>query len=50
MNTPTEILDGLNQCVGTTAYHRFSPFPNAPVATDGAMLLAESVECYWLLD
>jgi hypothetical protein len=50
MNTAVEIKDALNHCTGTSQYHRFSPFPFFPVATDGVKLLADMAECYWLLD
>ena len=50
MRTVAEIEATLRGMTGTTQYHRFSPFPNFPVATDGAILLAEMAECYWLLD
>ena len=45
-----EILNLINQTTGTTSYHRFSPFPNYPVITDGVQALAEAAGCYWLLD
>ena len=44
------ILDLMSHATGTTAYHRFSPFPGFPVITDGVQALADAAGCYWLLD
>jgi hypothetical protein len=40
----------LHEYTGTTKYHRFSMFPNFPVATDGVIAPATEAECFWLLD
>ena len=40
----------LDNYTGTTQYHRFSTIRSFPVATDGAIALAESENCFWLLD
>ena len=45
-----EIMDVMNQAHGTEQYHKYSPFPGYPVATDGVIALAEAGGCYWLLD
>ena len=50
MLSQREIINLINQATGTTAYHKFSSFPNYPVITDGVQALAEAVGCYWLLD
>ena len=50
MKTEKEIHEILAHCTGTTRYHRVSTNPNAPIATDGIIALAESAGCYWLLD
>jgi hypothetical protein len=50
MKSTQEILDVLANSNCSEAYHRFSPFPGFPVATDGAIALAEAAGCYWLLD
>lgn len=41
-------LDGFT---GTVIYHRYSPqlFPNV-VLTDGVRFLAETADCFWLMD
>jgi len=50
MKSKAEIIDILNNSNCSESYHKFSPFPNFPVATDGAIALAEAAGCYWLLD
>ena len=50
MKTEQEIRAILAQCTGTEKYHRVSLIPGAPVATDGAVALAEAAGCWWLLD
>jgi hypothetical protein len=40
----------LEQFTGTSNYHKFSSFPNFPVATAGIIALATEAECFWLLD
>lgn len=50
MKSKQEILDIINQAHGSDAYHKFSPFPGFPVATDGVIALAEAAGCFWLLD
>lgn len=50
MKSEQEILDIINQAHGSDAYHKFSPFPGFPVATDGVVALAEAAGCFWLLD
>jgi hypothetical protein len=50
MKTKDEILEIINNSMGTTEYHKFSPFPKFPVVTDGVIEVAKAAECYWLLD
>lgn len=50
MKSKEEILEILNHATCTESYYKFSPFPGFPVITDGVLMLAESAECYWLLD
>jgi len=50
MQSKQEILDLINQAIGTTAYHRYSVISHFPVITDGVNALAEASACYWLLD
>ena len=50
MKPESEIRDILANSHCTEAYHQFSPITGFPVATDGAIALAEAAECYWLLD
>ena len=50
MKSKQEILDIINNSIGTTAYHQFSPFPDFPVVTDGVIEVAQTAECFWLLD
>ena len=50
MKSAREILDIINQAHGSDVYHRYSPLPSYPVATDGVIALAEAAGCYWLLD
>jgi len=50
MKSKKEILDIINNAHSTEAYHKFSPFKDYPVATDGVIAVAESAGCYWLLD
>ena len=50
MKSAFEIMEIVNHSTGTPARHRFSPLPGYPVATDGAIAVAEAAECYWLLD
>jgi hypothetical protein len=45
-----EILAVLNYSNCSESYHKYSSFPTFPVATDGAISLAEAAGCYWLLD
>ena len=50
MKSRKEILDIINNSHGSEAYHKFSPIPEFPVATDGAVALASAAGCFWLLD
>jgi hypothetical protein len=50
MKSNREILDILKHSHGTDAYHKYSPIPGFPLATDGVIALAEAAGCYWLLD
>ena len=50
MKSNQEILEIITHAQGTGSYHRFSPIPNFPVATDGVIAMAEAAECFWLLD
>ena len=50
MKTKQEIMKIINGATGTEQYHRYSPFSNYPVITDGVKAVAEAAECYWLLD
>lgn len=50
MKSKQEILDIINQAHGSDAYHKFSPISSFPIATDGAIALAETAGCFWLLD
>ena len=50
MKSTKEILDIIDQSVGTTAYHRISTIPGFPVATDGVVNVAEAAGCFWFLD
>ena len=50
MKSEKEILDIINHAHGSDMYHRFSPIPGFPVATDGIITLAEAAGCYWFLD
>jgi len=50
MKSNQEILDIINNSMGTTVYHQFSPFPNFLVITDGVLEVAQAAECFWLLD
>jgi len=50
LKSKEEILDIINHAHSSEAYHKYSPIPFFPVATDGAIALAEAAGCYWLLD
>ena len=50
MKTKVEIINIINNAHSSEAYHKFSPFPGFPVATDGTIALAEAAGCFWLLD
>ncbi len=50
MKSPKEISDILRYSYGTYGYSKISLVPNAPVATDGVVMLARATECFWLLD
>lgn len=50
MKSKDEICEMLSHCHSSDAYHRFSPIPGFPLATDGVILIAEAAGCYWLLD
>lgn len=50
MESIQAILDVINNATFSESYHRFSPFPDYPVITDGVLLLAEAAGCFWLLD
>jgi len=50
LKSKEKILDIINQAYGSDMYHKFSPIPGFPVATDGIIALAEAAGCYWLLD
>ena len=46
-----EILKTLPMYYGTEQYHRIGfPFPKNYVLTDGAKYLADSADCYWLMN
>jgi len=47
---PTKLQNELAQFTGTEKYHRFSPLFRTVLLTDGAKHLAESCQCYWLMD
>ena len=49
MKPAQEIQDVLDQCTGTSEYHRFSPLSSL-VITDGVKYLANNAGVYWLLD
>lgn len=50
MKTLEEIKQVLAHATGTDQYHLISVIPNAPVATDGVIALANAADCFWLLD
>lgn len=50
MKSKEEIFDIISQAHSSEVYHKFSSFPGFPVATDGAIALAEAAGCFWLLD
>ena len=50
MNSNAEFLNIISQAHSSEAYHKYSPIPGFPVATDGVIALAEAAGCYWLLD
>jgi len=50
MKSREDILYILNNSLGTKAYHKFSPFADFPLATDGIIALADAADCYWLLE
>jgi len=50
MESTEVILDIIRQSHGTDAYHRFSPIPDYPIITDGVLAVAETADCFWLLD
>jgi hypothetical protein len=50
MKSPKEILEIMRYSYGTYNYSKVSLVPNAPVATDGVVMLAKAAECFWLLD
>ena len=50
MKSVEAINEILAQANGTDNYHKFSPFPGYPIATDGVIAIAEAAGCYWLLD
>ena len=50
MKSEKEILDIISHSHGSDAYHKYSPIPSCPVATDGVIALADAAGCYWLLD
>lgn len=49
MKNAQEITTSLRQFSGTLEYHRWSALFRQ-VLTDGAKYLADSAECYWLMD
>lgn len=51
MKAPDEIRRSLRNHTGSEAFTRYSPalFPKV-ILTEGAKDLAESAECYWLMD
>jgi hypothetical protein len=48
--TVNEILNNLAQFTGTEKYYRYSPLFPFMLLTDGTRYLAESCDCYWLID
>ena len=40
----------LSQFTGTESYYRFSPLFRNFVLTDGTQYLADTAQCYWLMD
>lgn len=49
MKTAEEIKDGLSQCYGGTEQY-YNHWTKSIKFTDGVKNLAESAECYWLID
>lgn len=45
-----EINEGLANCYGTDKWYQFNAMFPKLVITDGVKFLAESADCYWLLD
>ena len=45
-----DILDITDNAHCSESYHKFSPIPGFPVATDGVIALASAAGCFWLLD
>ncbi len=47
---PEELASNLRQFTGTSGYFRYSLLFPYFLLTDGTKYLAESAECYWLMD
>ncbi|MBE9040193.1 hypothetical protein IQ235_05225 [Oscillatoriales cyanobacterium LEGE 11467] len=45
-----KLKTGLHQFRGTTVWHRYSPLFPYFLLTDGTKYLADTGECYWLMD
>jgi hypothetical protein len=50
MKSKEEIENGLANFYGTEQYHKFSMLFSKHLITDGVKYLANTAECYWLLD
>lgn len=38
------------QAIGSCEFHRFSPFARDLIATDGVVVMCETLRCFWFLD
>jgi hypothetical protein len=50
MKSAEQIKNAMAHYYGTEAYHRWSPLFPTFVLTDGAHMIAQDAEAYWLMD
>jgi len=50
MITADQLQTNMAHCIGTTQYHKFSPFFPTIVLTDGAQMIADEAGAFWLMD
>ena len=50
MKFKNEVLDFINNAIGTEKYYNYSPFGSKLLLTDGVYTIANAIDCFWLID